>query len=511
MPRTLPARPNLDHLKHEAKAIRTAVNDGDPDATRRAHDQIGNWSSFKLTDAQRVIAREYGFPTWARLRAHVLAARGDDAALNALLSAVSDHDIGRARTVLAAHPGLETRSAHAAAALGAADDLRRLLSADGARADARAGDPPGEPLFFLCLSPFHGESAARDAGLLDAARLLLSAGADPNARGGAFNLPPLYGVTALRSVLPLARLLLDAGANPTDGESLFHAAEHDREDALQLLLEAGADLNGSGDWGNTPLYFLLRWWDVEREPRVHRGILWLLAHGADPNVTCGAERENALHAAVRRGQSVPVVRALIEHGADVRAARGDGRTAWWLAHRGGFDALAALLVDAGAVPEPLSPVDELISACGRGDRAAARRLATPELLGTLQPADRALVPEAAASGRTETVRAFVDAGFPVDATDTDGATALHHAALRGNAALVRALVEAGAALDLRDRVHHSTPMGWATFGADHVAASGGEYERTVEALLAAGARPRPDEYRPENAGVRAAIERSVGP
>src|SRR4029450_3211651 len=43
-------------------------------------------------------------------------------------------------------------------------------------------------------------------------------------------------------IVPIARLLLDAGANPTDGESVFHAAEHFHEEALELLLRAGADL-----------------------------------------------------------------------------------------------------------------------------------------------------------------------------------------------------------------------------------------------------------------------------
>src|SRR5213075_102836 len=90
---------------------------------------------------------------------------------------------------------------------------------------------------------------------------------------------------------------------------------------------AGADLDAVGEWGNTALYFLLRWWDIEREPRVKQGILWLLNHGADPNVVCAEERETSLHVGARRGQSVETIRVLLAHGADVNARRGDGRTA----------------------------------------------------------------------------------------------------------------------------------------------------------------------------------------
>jgi ankyrin repeat protein len=339
------------------------------------------------------------------------------------------------------------------------------------------------------------------------ARLLLASGADPNTRDGRYNVPALYAVTGVRSVLPIARLLLDAGANPTDGESVFHAAEHFHEDALELLLSAGADLNATGEWGNTPLYFLLRWWDVERETRVRQGMLWLLNHGADPNVVSAEERETALHVAVRRGQSVEVIRLLISHGADVNARRGDGSTAWLLARRGGFDEVASLLEKIGAETQPLSPGDLLLAACGRGDIEAARRLASPELIAALRPADHRLLPEAAASSREATVAAYVAAGFPVDTTDSAGATALHHSAIHGRARQVRVLLDAGAATDIRDREHSSTPLGWASFGADFLADTDGDYEGCVRALLDAGARPRSDEHQAKHKGVASVIQR----
>ncbi len=57
MSRALPAHPNLEHLKHQAKELL-------PDLQRRQPDA-------KLADALHAIAREYGFRTWPELKAHV--------------------------------------------------------------------------------------------------------------------------------------------------------------------------------------------------------------------------------------------------------------------------------------------------------------------------------------------------------------------------------------------------------------------------------------------------------
>jgi ankyrin repeat protein len=390
--------------------------------------------------------------------------------VDAFLAAVAEGDA--ARTLALAVPG----SVHVAAVLGLEAEVRRAVAADPSVVSARAGDPPGDPLLWLCHSPFHGE---RDDRLEGAARALLEAGADPNTRdGGRYELPALYAVTGRRNVPRIARLLLEAGADPTDGESAFHAAERFHEEALELLLRFGVDLNATGDWGNTPLYFLLRYWDLAEGPRELRlGLGWLLDHGADPDVRCGQWRESSLHVAARRGQPADVVELLLGYGADVHARRGDGRSAWLLARRGGFDELGELLEAAGAAPEPLSPADELLAACGRGDADAARRLAAP-----VGAEDVRLLPEAAARGRFAVVPACLAAGFPVDAADENGATALHHAAIRGRAVTVAALVAAGADRTIRDDEHDATPLGWAEYGREQAIEPGGDYDACIRAL-----------------------------
>ena len=57
MSRDLPARPNLDHLKKQAKELLQTMKQQDPDT--------------QLADAQHALAREYGFTSWPRLKAHI--------------------------------------------------------------------------------------------------------------------------------------------------------------------------------------------------------------------------------------------------------------------------------------------------------------------------------------------------------------------------------------------------------------------------------------------------------
>jgi hypothetical protein len=61
----LPARPDLDQLRHQAKDNLHAAQRGDPDAFARisaVSDRV------ILSSAQLAVAREYGFPSRARLK-----------------------------------------------------------------------------------------------------------------------------------------------------------------------------------------------------------------------------------------------------------------------------------------------------------------------------------------------------------------------------------------------------------------------------------------------------------
>ncbi|HET9424535.1 MAG TPA: ankyrin repeat domain-containing protein [Gemmatimonadaceae bacterium] len=490
--RSLPGRPNLDHLRNEAKALLRTLRERDP--------------ATKLTDAQRQLSREYGFPTWAKLREFVLkfARDGGPETVNRVLSAIQSQDLEGALEILREHPAPAMSSIHVMASLGLVEPMQEALASNPELVKQRAGHPPATPLLYACFTPRYRDPEwhALQERTVEA---LLEAGADPNAKDGRYGVPALYGVTGMHNAPRVARLLLEAGANPTDGESVFHAAEHFHSEALELLREFGVNLNHVGEWGNTPLYFLLRWHDVGKEPKVAQGVAWLLGNGADPNVPCGTERENSLHVAARRGQGPDVVHALLNHGADVNARRGDGATAWRLAKRNGHEEICRLLEKAGATTEPLTAADELLEACGRGDAVAAARLSSPALLASLPRSDRAMLGEAAAAGRARTVEACIAAGFDVNEVNDRAATPLHESAINGYHEVVKALLAANAQLEVRDPEHDATPLGWAVFGADYVRNRDGDYEATIRALVSAGAK-RPDtEPEPAHPGARAAL------
>src|SRR5215831_18208039 len=80
MSRQLPEKPSLEYLKKQAKELLRSLRQG------------------KLADAQHALANEYGFATWAELKAHVEARTLTPA--QALKAAVCDMDAARVRALL---------------------------------------------------------------------------------------------------------------------------------------------------------------------------------------------------------------------------------------------------------------------------------------------------------------------------------------------------------------------------------------------------------------------------
>ena len=74
MSSVLPTRPNLRHLKIQARDLLKACQVGDPEACRRmdsSHPRHPSPDAAVLADAQLVVAREYGFDSWTKLKCHV--------------------------------------------------------------------------------------------------------------------------------------------------------------------------------------------------------------------------------------------------------------------------------------------------------------------------------------------------------------------------------------------------------------------------------------------------------
>lgn len=73
MSRELPAKANLEHLKEQAKDLLRKLQQGDAAAIERvrSHVSFSAPASLKLADAQHVIARDYGFSSWPKLKQHL--------------------------------------------------------------------------------------------------------------------------------------------------------------------------------------------------------------------------------------------------------------------------------------------------------------------------------------------------------------------------------------------------------------------------------------------------------
>jgi hypothetical protein len=110
--RGLPDRPHLDVPKREARELLGEWRKRDPDALERirhrhprfeaADDSAIATGPFRLSDAQLVIAREYGFAHWTELKQRIET----NAPAHALLVAIRDDDRDAAVRIVRAEPRL---------------------------------------------------------------------------------------------------------------------------------------------------------------------------------------------------------------------------------------------------------------------------------------------------------------------------------------------------------------------------------------------------------------------
>jgi len=85
----LPARANLEHLKNEAK--------------QRLKAMLSHDSAARLSQAQLLVARDYGFPSWRGMKSYVNALNDVG---ERLINAARDSDLKTMREVLDRHPEL---------------------------------------------------------------------------------------------------------------------------------------------------------------------------------------------------------------------------------------------------------------------------------------------------------------------------------------------------------------------------------------------------------------------
>lgn len=105
--RTLPASPSLVQLRKQAKELLKAFQAGDSAAVAEVErfERAPDRGRFTLVDAQRVLARAYGFSSWTKLKLHV-----DGINIKAFCEAVEAGDVARVRGLAGACPDLVTVS-----------------------------------------------------------------------------------------------------------------------------------------------------------------------------------------------------------------------------------------------------------------------------------------------------------------------------------------------------------------------------------------------------------------
>lgn len=495
MSAALPPRPSLEHLKSQAKELLRAYRAGEPNAVAafQSIESSPSAAAAKLADAQRVVARGYGFASWAKLKAHVETnASKDEDPAEQMKRAFRDDDACLLRDVLRRHPALKAKV--------------------------------NEPLFSFDAPAV---TQARSGEMLD---VLLEAGADINARSrwwaGGFGLldsadPDLAAYAIERGAVVTAhaaarlgmldrlRALIDADpalvhARGGDGQTPLHFAAS--VEVAEFLLERGANIDSTDvDHESTPAQ-----WMVRERPAVAR---FLVSRGARTDLLMAAALGDLGRVREHLDADPLSIRTTVSerHFPKVDPRAGGHIYTWTLGANKSAHAIAREFGHEDVFGELMSrsPDDlKLMVACEVGDEATFRALSgrCPKLVTQLTLDDRRKVADAAKNNNADAVRLMLNAGWPVDARGQHNGTPLHWAAYHGNAAMVQAILPHRPPLDDADNDFHSSPLGWATHGSEHGwYCRTGDYVKTVELLCAAGAKVPGST--PGTEPVRAALRR----
>jgi ankyrin repeat protein len=254
--------------------------------------------------------------------------------------------------------------------------------------------------------------------------------------------------------LEAARILVTAGADVNQADAngitpLIMAITNNHVEVARFLMDRGADINASDWYGRTPLWAAVetRNMDVDNatfENSVDREPLFslietLLDRGANPNI--------------RMKEVPPIRRAMLRVTGSLSWVDFTGQTPFLTSALAGDLRVMRLLLAHGADPHipTFAGTTALMAAAG----------VNWVFFQTYDEGPTALL---------DAVKLCWDLGMDVSAVNSMGLTALHGAANRGSDDIIRFLVEKGARLDVKDK-EGRTPLNWAegVFLATHPA------------------------------------------
>lgn len=224
--RHFPVRPDLEQLRHQAKDLLRDVESGKPDALaalEKHHPRRIAAADARLADAQLVLARAYGIPSWPRL---VQACEMTDA--------IWRDDSARVRELIEANPA--------------------LLHEDARGVPGNWGPPMS-----------YAANLSRN-GIVAMLRSL-----------GAKDLQLAFDRACLQGRIDTARALHAMGARPEPG-AVMGPCETQNGEGLALLLEMGAAIADAAGDSRAPVALLLE--TYSRNPRgKHRALELFAANG----------------------------------------------------------------------------------------------------------------------------------------------------------------------------------------------------------------------------------------
>ena len=473
MSRELSKTPNLEFLKKQAKALLRKMQQG------------------KLADAQHTLANEYGFASWAKLKAHLEALSFSP--VEALKAAVCDSDAARVGEVIQKHPELR----------------------------ARINDPL--PDYGFGAQALFAAVQRSDRATID---VLLQAGADIRKRtdwwAGGFGVlddcdPGLVDFLVERGAVidahaaarlgMMQKLLELVAADPSavhakggDGQTPLHFAS--TVEVATFLLEKGAEIDARDvDHESTPAQYMLRVDQPRHYPKDRQDVArYLVSRGCRTDLLMAAALGDMDLVRRHLDDDPGCIRMSVSEewfpkqnpqagGTIYIWTLGAHRTAHTVARAFGHEDVFKLLME--RTPEEL----KLALACELGDERVFHDFLAkhPDAAKTLSEAEQQKLPNAAQNNNAQAVRLMLEAGWPVDTAGEMGATALHWAGFHGNAEMAREILRFHPALELKSREYAGTPLAWTLYGSG----SGwhrdtGDYVGTVRALLEAGSILSPD-------------------